>query len=175
MTVSVTLQGDMRAILRDLSRVNGLKQDRAARRALAFAVRRIRTRTAQILGRRYLVPQRALRPRLIAQRRSKGDLWFFTALLNRILARDLGKPRELKRGGARAGRHLFEGAFVATMKSGKTLVMKRRAKPRLPIDERGVPLTGAKRFTDRNVNRLGAAAFKREFLRLMRRELARKR
>ena len=66
---------------------------------------------------------------------------------NPIKAAYIGKLRQQRRG-ARAGKHFYEGGFLATMRSGHQSVFKRHGKARLPIDEQYAPLASA----ERNVN-----------------------
>jgi len=63
---------------------------------------------------------------------------------NPIKAAYLGSLRQQRRG-ARAGKHFFERAFLATMRSGHRGVYLRSGNARLPIDEQYVPLNSAER------------------------------
>lgn len=65
-----------------------------------------------------------------------------------IKASHLGTPRQT-RTGARAGKHLFERAFVATTASGHTTVFKRTGRSRLPIEEQTVSLDKSGDIIDR--------------------------
>lgn len=69
--------------------------------------------------------------------RTRLKLWFG---VNPIEAGGIrGKPRSIQ-GGAAVGKYSFDGAFVATMKSGHTSIFKRRGKERLRIDEQEVDI-----------------------------------
>lgn len=61
---------------------------------------------------------------------------------NPIKARFVGKMRQ-DEGGAYAGTYYFQGAFMATMRSGLTAIFKRRGKKRLPIEEQRVKIPQA--------------------------------
>jgi hypothetical protein len=91
------------------------------------------------------VPLKALRGRRRGRKRNAsrrnltGQAWFGTLP---VLASDVGKPRQTRLG-ARAGKHAFPGAFVATMPSGHIGIFKRRSASRLPIVEQVVQLSAA--------------------------------
>lgn len=76
------------------------------------------------------------------------------------------KPRQLRSGvsySGRGGRVRKEGAFVATMKSGRTGAFIRKGKARLPIKELSVSILPAARSAARNTKRRMPARFNRLF------------
>jgi len=96
------------------------------------------------------VPLKALRGRRRGRKRNAsrrnqvGTAWF--GILP-VRASDVGTPRQ-SRLGARAGKHFFSGAFVATMPSGHIGIFKRRTQSRLPIIEQVVRLQSAETAID---------------------------
>jgi hypothetical protein len=76
------------------------------------------------------------RKKLAKIKKLRGEVWQGTA---RIPARYAGKLRQVK-GGVRAGRLFFEGAFIATMRNGYRSVFKRKGKNRYPIEQEFVYL-----------------------------------
>lgn len=67
---------------------------------------------------------------------SVGTIWIGR---NPVKAAYLGTPRQTP-AGARAGKHFFDRAFVATLKSGHVGIFKRTGKSRLPIESQTVRL-----------------------------------
>lgn len=74
---------------------------------------------------------------------NSGSAWIGS---NPVKASYVGKLRQLKKG-ARAGRHFFERAFVASMSTGHVGIFKRRGQSRLGIVEQVVPITAAEQAT----------------------------
>ena len=74
--------------------------------------------------------------KLAKVRKLRGEVWQGTL---RIPARYAGRLRQTK-GGVRAGRLFFEGAFIATMKNGYRSVFRRKGAGRYPIEQEFVYL-----------------------------------
>ena len=77
--------------------------------------------------------------------RPGGSVWVGTRALQAGYLVTSAQRRNLLlgkrvRGGARAGRHFFPGAFWAELPGGHVGIFKRRGRARLPIDEQTVPL-----------------------------------
>jgi hypothetical protein len=70
-----------------------------------------------------------------------------------VRAKNLGPLQQLAPG-AKAGKFMFDGAFVATMKAKRgTSIYKRKGKPRFPVSEMGVEIkTKAEPIIERLVN-----------------------
>jgi len=119
--------------------------NRAAYRAINKTLKWVDTRARRALAAEFGLPVSALKKarRLTTiraiPRRLSGVIWYG---VSPIKASYFGKPRQTKKG-AKAGKHVFPGAFVATMKSGHTGIYTRRGTARLPIDEATVPLNNA--------------------------------
>jgi hypothetical protein len=84
---------------------------------------------------------KAIRDRIFIARANKKNL---QSLLNcnfrGIYARDLGSMRQTPEG-AKAGGHLFPGAFVATLRKGaKTGIYRRKGKERFPVKSVMIPI-----------------------------------
>lgn len=133
----------------------------AARRALVRTVRRVTqsagTQAARDIAKRSRIPVKALTvggasgrgKRIFTRVPPPGDprgdratdpsasIWVG---YNPMQSAYIGALRQLKRG-ARAGRHYFEGSFLATMQSGHRGVFYRTDDSRLPIEEEAVPIT----------------------------------
>lgn len=86
--------------------------------------------------------------------RRRGDAAVWVGY-NPIKASYLGALRKQRRG-ASAGKHFYERAFVATMRSGHRGVYLRRGKSRTPIDEQYAPLESAERNVDTVSRRIPA-------------------
>lgn len=114
---------------------------RAANRAINKAIDWLSGHVAREIAKDNQVPVRVIRTRRTfmhysSDGRLSGSLWFG---LNSIKAAYAGPLRQ-QRKGARAGAHLFEGGFLATMKNGHRGIFKRAGKARFPIVEQSVIL-----------------------------------
>jgi len=125
--------------------------ENASRRAIRKTVRFGVGRIARGLAQRNQIPQRVLKTgsghRRAVRIRTRmpgpgGDSGYLWVGVRPVKAVYIGKPRQLRKG-VRVGRHRFDGAFLATMRSGHTGAFKRRGKKRLGIVEQVVPLKGA--------------------------------
>lgn len=76
-----------------------------------------------------------------ARRKIRGTVWMGR---NPVTAKRAGKPRGFD-GYAKAGKYLFNNAFVVTFKSGYSGVFKRTGKGRLAIKEQTIALPQAER------------------------------
>lgn len=135
---------------------------RAGNRAVRKTVRWGVTQIVRELASQSQIPQRVLkaggghkravrvRTRMPTGSRTAGYLWVG---VNPVKAIYVGKPRKLKKA-VRVGKHRFDGAFLATMKSGHRGVFKRSRKSRLPIVEQTVPLQGADSAIERLQGRI---------------------
>lgn len=125
--------------------------DRASRRAVRKAVSWIETHVARGISQAHSVPLKSIKiHRMRASVTQRGDdaLHGFVWIgISPVKASYLGALRQ-QRAGARSGKHFFERAFVATMKSGHRGIYKRSGKARLPIDEQSLPLDQAEQVVD---------------------------
>ena len=113
--------------------------ERASKRAIRKATRSLASRIGRGLAKTHGIPLKAVksRRRVIVSRTTPGLVWVG---YNPIAAIYLGNARQLKTG-VRIGSRRYDGAFLATMKSGHFGVFRRRGKSRLPIEEVKEPLT----------------------------------
>lgn len=81
------------------------------------------------------------------QRRYQGSVWIGTKDIKAIYLK--GNARQTK-AGVRQGSKFYQGAFLATMKSGHLGIFERRGKSRLPIVEVGQPIDATALFGDIN-------------------------
>lgn len=168
------------AVLRAFSTFPG-EIDKAEIRALNKTALWVKTQAARDSSHAAKVASKVIRRRIRILRASKriqrAKVWFG---LNPILARDLGKIRETKKG-IRAGRHHFPGAFVTGLRSGYTSVFERvqpgkrwtinrprSASANLPIRQSKLTLenTEVQRVIERTYQRAGA-----RFVVILRQEL----
>lgn len=90
--------------------------EKASDRAIKKTIRWLKTRVAREISTATKVPQKSLKPRMTTTVAGKGAdrvhiLWFGSMPLP---AEKAGKARQTKKG-TTAGKHRFEGAFVATI------------------------------------------------------------
>jgi len=114
---------------------------KAINRALRKTTKWLETHSKRELARELQLPIRVLSVRFRHTFYLKGgeraaQVWFG---LDPVQVRHIGKARQNKRG-TRVGKHQFDGAFVATMKSGHENVFKRKTKERLPIEVIRLPI-----------------------------------
>lgn len=166
--MNFTLISDTKAMTRSLNDVQRRIVPQVTMRALNTALSRYHTAAARSIAKSVGLRVGLVKARLRPKKAHRNDLRArLTALLLRVLARHLGDPKETK-SGAKAGKFQFPGAFVATMKSGKELVMKRVQRSRLPIQEQGVPLNPpAQQVLRRELTNTATPAFLKEFQRLL--------
>lgn len=131
-----------------LARFNALPRqiDAASVSAINRVASYARTHWARAVARRNRIPVSALRRRkrvasVRANRRvHRARIWIG---YNPLSAAAFGTPRQTPHG-ARAGRQVFEGAFVQTIrrKSNYTGIFEREGKSRFPIEHKEVELEG---------------------------------
>lgn len=116
--------------------------NRAVRRTTQWA----RTHGSRAIAQAEKIPVGRIRKRMRGQVEKQSDgsvvgkAWFG---LRPMPASYAGKPRQLKRGGTRAGQHRWEGGFVATMRNGHVGIFERLGRSRLPIIETMIHLEKA--------------------------------
>jgi len=126
----------------------------ASRRAVATVTRQTHREVLREMAAGAGVTQKLLRSRRrVLQRlpsrrqgnRPRGSVWAGTRPLAAGYLVTSAQRRNLllgkrARGGARAGKHFFPGAFWAETATGHVGIFQRRGRARLPIDEQVVPL-----------------------------------
>ncbi len=139
--------------------------DRASNRAMNKTAKWAARQVARAIAADDQVPLRALylhqgrtgrhwaRVRFYRADRGRGGKAAVWVGYNPIKAAYVGALRQ-KPKGARAGKHFFEGGFLATMRSGHRGVYRRVGKSRLPIEEQTVPLASAERHVNEVARRI---------------------
>lgn len=133
--------------LEDFPEYVALKQhqiEQAAMRALNKTARWMRTLLSREVAGELNLKVGLVKEALVLIRARRNDLSAGVGLSHRagtVPAVKLGRPRQNRRG-TRVGKHQFDGAFVATMPSGRTGVYKRKGKARLPVRELKIVMTG---------------------------------
>lgn len=140
--LSVKVKGDKKAI----KRFNALPAqiDKASIRSIRKVTNWARGQLASHIAKANLIPVRALKSKKARRSFSTsprrgvpvGVVWLGT---NPVKAAYVGKPRDAK-GGAKSGKHYWEGAFAETMNTGHRSVWRRVGEERLPIFEETVEL-----------------------------------
>lgn len=176
--MKLDVKGDMKAITRDLRKVERSIVPAATVSALNKTARQVRTASTREISRtKAITPQRLVRDRLQFVRATRRFLVAaIVARLHGIAAAKLGIPRQSATG-ASVKRHTFPGAFVAVMpSSGHRGIFKRVGKQRLPIREQRVSLQPeASDIVERHVRTTGAVAWVKNFERELAWRLSRKR
>lgn len=132
--IILDMQDTLEQVLTDI-RATEKQVTLAAMRALNKTARWLRTQAVREISAQQQIPQKLIRERLNILKANRRDLKaFIHTKLSSIPANKLGRLRQTPTG-ARAGKLMFTGAFVATMPSGKRSVFKRKGRARLPIQE----------------------------------------
>lgn len=113
-------------------------------RASMFAINRtaewLKSSVAKEISAQKRIKLKVIRDRLKITKANKNQL---SARINAnmwaLKGKDLGNMSQTPLG-AKAGKYMFKGAFVATMKSGHKGVFRRKTTQRLPIKEMYVPM-----------------------------------
>lgn len=200
----MSVKGDMKAVQRDLGRLQKRDVPRATSAALNRSQAQILTQARRGISKARRIQQKVLKDRVVPRRKANWrnlvaeiELRYQDVPANRL------KPRQLAKG-VRAGRHKFEGAFVVgadqkgkkrgpdrqrrarrghgrrkdkpAIGRAKGLVMKRKGLARLPIEKQFVEIMpDAKKITEKIVYRRGRKIFRHNFDRQVRRYLAKRR
>jgi len=191
MTLEIRIEGDVQEMVRSLDDQQRRIVPAAQVSAINKTAAQVRTRAVRELARSKKLKARAVRKRfaLIRATRRRPAALLRVKLAGGVPSSDLGAPRQTA-AGARAGRHSFPGAFVATMPSGNTGVYRRlpaaarstgrdsKGRPRrhrLPIAEVRIPLNPeAEQITNRLVRTFAAGKFREIFARELRWRLQRR-
>ena len=129
---------DLSAADQDLIKGFMLSKSSALAKAMQRAVRKTHNwlgrQLASAIAKETLIPLKNIKYRVM----SSFDANDFTGLiwigLNPVSARRAGEPKQA-RFGARAGKHRFDGAFVASVNGGSRHIWKRTSDTRLPIEK----------------------------------------
>jgi Prophage minor tail protein Z (GPZ) len=111
------------------------KVELATVRALNKTALWVRSQAIKQISKEEQIPQKLLKSRFYVNRANKNYMKSRISVgLFEIRASRLGNIKQT-RIGAKAGRRMFKGAFVATMKSGYKGVFERMGRTPLPIEE----------------------------------------
>ncbi len=135
--MSISVRSQVKAMTRDLTKVQRKIVPKITARALNFTGRKIRTQAVRRVSAAAQVKQKIIRSRLrFARQANPGDLRLvISAWFMNIFALDLGRVKGLK-----VDVPTFSKKFVATMPSGHEGIYARQSTNRLPIKEVSVPL-----------------------------------
>ncbi|GHY00989.1 phage tail protein [Vibrio cholerae] len=114
---------------------------KAIDRALKKTARWLETHSKRELGRELKLPIKVLTVRFqhtfyLKDGEKAVSVWFG---LNPVQVRYIGKAKQNRRG-TRVGKHQFDGAFSAAMKSEHLNVFRRKGRERLPIEVVRLPI-----------------------------------
>lgn len=180
--IRFTVRGSVRAVMRDLKRVQSI-QDRTTVQALNSTARdnvegpavrdiaaRHRVGISRVRWQYDAAGKKTDRRRLSMVKATKNDhtvyIWF--GRRHFIPAITLGKARQVRAGGVKAGEHTFPGAFIARANGANNRqVFKRRGASRYPLELQGVPMLPKGAAIMSRYVRQSGAHFRREYERLM--------
>ncbi|MGM0562822.1 MAG: phage tail protein [Pseudomonadota bacterium] len=132
----VSVKGDIKASLKHLKGISPRVVRPASVTALNRTVKPAHTQAVRTTGKIEELPAKVVRDRVrfykATRRKASASIVGLTLPLPVAKA---GTPRQLKKKGARAGKHLVPGGFVADMEGGHVGIYKRKGKARLPIQE----------------------------------------
>lgn len=163
----VSVRADVRRVGRDLDRVQRRIVPQVAAQALNRAAAAVRTATVREVSGAKSVRQKLVRGRVRVRKASKMKLTAWINVRPGPMPVVLTGNARQTRSGAKVGRRLIAGGFVAQGRR-RVAVFKRDGAARLPISEQMIemqPEIGA--FTERNVRTVGRDRFRREFSRTL--------
>ncbi|MDZ7804334.1 phage tail protein [Thiohalophilus sp.] len=134
------------ALLADAFGANIKQMRKAQIRALNKTMKWVRGKAVKAVAKELEIPQKIARQRVAAFRASarmpRGKVW---SGLQPMKASRLGKVKQLKRGGVRAGRHVFDDAFAIQTRGGRYQVFRRTGEPKRETRRGRYAGTGIKR------------------------------
>jgi hypothetical protein len=141
------------------------KVELATIRALNKTVLWIKSQAIREISKEKQIQQKLIRKRLKVIKTNKSSIRaLVTVGLYWIRAARLGSMRQMKTG-AKAGKHEFKGAFIATMPRGYTGIFRRKESTALPIEEVSVDPNAAiivKKLINDEVEKVFEKFFQRE-------------
>jgi hypothetical protein len=172
-TATLSVRGDIRAVLRDLKHLERTVVPRATATALNRTNERVRTQIVKGLSGSLGILQKRVRRRVILPRALRATrhkltasgLTLFTFVPEIYRLRTVEARREAQ----------GPNRFIATMPSGHVGLFRRRGPTRLPIQEILIDLSArTAREAAAVVNTQGRGLFRTEFARALRRHLRRR-
>ena len=188
MTVSLSVKGDVKDVMRSLRRIDRRIVPKITARALNKAGETVRQETAKQVGKDLRIAPKRMKRRFDRNGKPKGDrIRLFKANRTRLAADltvylrpipviQLARVKQTKKGVRAEGGRFYRGAFIQTIGGGSKQVM-RRVRPdvaRYPVTVLKVPIASRLRNkAEELLDEEGADIFRKEFERLARVELAR--
>jgi hypothetical protein len=177
----IDVRGDIKAIQKDLGRLQRRDVPRATAAALNRAQDQIITQTKRGIARATKLPPKVVAGRLKKRRKASAKHNYlateFEVRTQPVHAAKL-KPRQLKRGGVRAGRFVFPEAFVVARyaRRARGFVLKRDGKAATPTTSMQIPIQPhGTQIATKVTQRRGRALFQKAFTQQVRRYLKRRR
>ncbi|WP_341812526.1 phage tail protein [Wolbachia endosymbiont (group A) of Conops quadrifasciatus] len=134
MRINVEVTGSIEKVIQSID-AERKKVEKATVRALNKTALWVRSQTVKQVNEEKQIPKKAMRKKLSVDKANRKRLWSVVKLSSQwIGVAKFGSIKQTKIG-ARAGSHMYEGAFIATMKNGHIGIFKRRYMTPLPIDE----------------------------------------
>ena len=148
------------------SNINALPDQ--VNRASIFAINRtaewLKSSVSREISAQKRIKLKIIRDRIKITKANKKQLFAsIAANMWALKGKDLGNMSQASLG-AKAGKYMFEGTFVATMKSGHQGIFKRKTAKRLPIKELYVPLDNyASKLIRSLIDQESEAVFRKNF------------
>ena len=162
--MQVSVIGDMKAVLKDLTVLEKKTVPAATVAALNKTAKKVRTDGTREIAAQLQVKAKNIRRRIRTRRASRRyqvtTIRFLKAPISAVDemtagARQKGLERPGKRSGIKAGKHKFPHSFVGTGPGGNVHVFERVSKVRLPIEKRVISIEGAEEVLNKHVRRSG--------------------
>lgn len=167
---------DAREVVRKLRKLRRKDMPRAMRDALNATGKAAGKSGLKAVSDEYKLPQKAFRKsksrrRVHETRATARKLRYKIWLGSRpVSAMSAGKPRQLKKKGVRAGKHVFPGAFVHKTGSYAGVVFRRKGHARnAPLEVPRISIKGAPKLFDREVHKAIPREFPKRFIRQIKR------
>lgn len=116
-------------MIKDLVAIHGKQGEKAAKRAFRKTLKWLQSQVATYASKELGISRKAFKQRWFTDLASQ-TLWLG---INPVLAHRAGRARQNK-AGVKVSDHQFDGAFLAAMSQGQSLVMRRVGRRRLPIE-----------------------------------------
>jgi hypothetical protein len=137
---SIEVNDSINKVIQNID-ANKANVELAAVRALNKTALWVKAQAIREISKEKQIQQKLIRKRLKVIKASKSSIRaLVTVGLYRTRAARLGTMRQTKIG-AKAGKHMFKGAFIATMPTGHKGIFRRKGSTALPIEEVSVDPT----------------------------------
>lgn len=139
MSLTISVEGDVRAILADLERVEKRHVRLATLRALNRTLAWVRTRAKREIAAQVGVPVTLANRRLYQRKATPAIQSVMIGLVLRPIPA-VFLPHHQTRTGVKAGRHSFRSAFIASDPDGREMIFRRLSTKAHPIDAVKIPV-----------------------------------